>query len=638
MCGITGIYAFNLVGKFHRINIAAATQSMARRGPDFEDTYVDDWIGLGHRRLCIIDVSEKAHQPMWDETGRFAIVYNGEIFNYQELRRELEGTGTAFHSESDTEVLLQLYIRHKHQCLEKLNGFFAFCIYDKQEQSFFLARDRYGVKPLFYVFDEDKFIFASELKSVLQYGVGRSIDYASLATYLQLNYIPAPHTIFRDVHKLQPGHYLRITRQKMESGCWYTLPATADPAPPSREDAEKRIVDLMDSAVRDRLVSDVPLGAFLSGGIDSSIVTGLARKHKPDLQTFSIGFSGDAAFFDETPYATMVARHFNTDHTVFTLSGDDMLDHLHHALNYFDEPFADSSALNLYILSRETRKRVTVALTGDGADEVFAGYNKHEAFLRSLRPGWREKSVTALRGVWRILPQSRDQAFSNRVRQMARFAEGAALPPAERYWQWASFAALRDALALLRPEAQHQFSAELFEQRRSTLLRHMSEGDMNAVLRTDMEVVLSNDMLVKLDSMSMANSLELRSPFLDYRVVDFAFSLPADYKIAPGMRKRILREAFRDFLPSELFRRHKKGFEVPLRSWLRRELRSTMDDLLSRERVETQGIFDFAQVERLRRQLFSRNPGDAHARIWALVAFQWWWKKNMQEHTLNGSL
>ncbi|MCX8492526.1 MAG: asparagine synthase (glutamine-hydrolyzing), partial [Cyclobacteriaceae bacterium] len=385
MCGITGILAFNLVGKFNLINVTTATAALSKRGLDHQGLYTDQFVGLGHRRLSIIDTSTAAHQPMWDKEFRYSIIFNGAIFNFQELKKELESKGVTFTTQSDTEVLLKLYLSEKEKCLNKLNGFFAFCIYDKQEQTFFVARDRYGIKPLLYLFDEDKFIFASEMKSILAYGIEKTIDYSSLNTYLQLNYIPAPATIFTNVKKLIPGHYATIRKKEMTVCCYYKIPYERDSlSHVSYDNAKKKLHTLLEASVQQRLIADVPLGAFLSGGIDSSVIVGLASKHKPDLHTFSIGFR-DEAFFDETKYARLVANHFNTEHTVFSLTNDDLYRHVHSILDYIDEPFADSSAIAVYILSQETRKHATVALSGDGADELLAGYNKHEAFLKSFQ-------------------------------------------------------------------------------------------------------------------------------------------------------------------------------------------------------------------------------------------------------------
>ena len=630
MCGITGIFAFNLVGKFNKIHITAATMSMEKRGPDYQDIYIDDWVGLGHRRLSVIDTSEKANQPMWDDSGRYCIVYNGEIFNYSDLRKGLEARNVTFKSQSDTEVLLKLFIQDREKCLPMLNGFFAFCIYDKLEQTFFIARDRYGEKPLLYVYDEDKLIFASEMKTILQYGVDRTLDYTSLVTYLQLNYIPAPHTIYRNVAKLLPGHYITLSNGKISLNKWYEIPfdqSLAETNPISYDEAKIKFISLLETSVQRRLVADVPLGSFLSGGIDSSVITGLASRHKPDLHTFSIGFR-DEKFFDETHYARLVANHFGTRHTVFSLTNHDLLQHLDGVLNQIDDPFADSSAINVYILSKETRKHATVALTGDGADELLGGYNKHEALIRLLDPGFQEALISLMHSLWKRLPQSRNNAITNIFRQASRFSEGARLTPRERYWRWAAFTGQAEAFNLLAAEPRKQFYNGEFDSRKEAILRNITDKSMNNILLTDMHFVLPNDMLVKADSMSMAHGLEIRSPFLDHELVDFVFSLPAHFKIRKGSRKIILRDAFRDLLPTQLYNRPKKGFEVPLLKWFRKELRSLIvDDLLSRKQIEEDGLFEYSEVEKLIRKLYSNNPGDVHARIWGLIVFQRWLRK-----------
>ncbi len=628
MCGITGIIAFNLVGKVNMIHTTSATIALKKRGPDFQDIYLDSNVGLGHRRLSIIDTSTIANQPMWDESKRFCIIFNGEIFNFRELKEELRSKGVTFFSESDTEVLLKLYIREKENCLNQLNGFFAFCIYDKQEQSFFLARDRYGVKPLLYLHDEDKFLFASEMKSIVTYGIEKALDSESLYTYLQLNYIPAPDTIFKSVKKLMPGHFIKVTKGQFSISRFYSIPIGKGVRHLTYNDAKSTFKKLLEDAVERRLISDVPLGAFLSGGIDSSVITAIASKLKPDLHTFSIGFK-DEKFFDETDYARLVSKKFNTTHTVFSLTNDDLYAHVNSILDYIDEPFADSSAINVYILSKETRKHATVALSGDGADELMGGYNKHTAFLRSLNPGLKEKTVAALLPMLKMFPQSRNNAFANKVRQAVRFGEGIKLNAADRYWQWASLSNESQALALLSKNSREQLNQDRFSHSRLEVLRHLGkDAGMNEVLLTDMQLVLPNDMLTKVDLMSMANGLEVRTPFLDFELVNFVFSLPADFKINTSIRKRILQDSFRDMLPAELYNRPKKGFEVPMLKWLRREMKSLIqDDLLSEKTITEQGIFDYPDVKKLKQKLFSSNPGDVHARIWGLVVFQWWWRK-----------
>ncbi|AMM51660.1 asparagine synthase [Rufibacter sp. DG15C] len=634
MCGISGIYAFTEEGRKAIGRLPQTTDALQQRGPDSQGHFTHGNVGLGHRRLSIIDVSDVACQPMVDEAERYTIVFNGEIFNFQELRSQLVAQGYTFFSQSDTEVLLKLYIQQGPEFLKKLNGFFAFAIYDKEEETLFVARDRMGVKPLLMFQDEDKLVFASEMKSILEFGIPRKLDYVSLYEYLQLNYIPAPASIFKGVKKLMPGHYLRVGKKgKTEIKRWYKIPYDEKKAknnPLSYEAQQKKLVDLMDGAVQRRMIADVPLGAFLSGGIDSSVIVALASRHTQQLNTFSIGYK-DEPFFDETKYAKLVADKYKTNHTVFSLTNNDLYEHLFRALDYIDEPFADSSALAVNILSHHTRQKVTVALSGDGADELFAGYNKHMAEYKVRQGGFVAETVAALLPVWEMMPKSRNSSLGNRIRQFQRFAEGMNLSAKDRYWRWASFATEDDAKSMLSGKVKRVLSKDVYKKRRQKILSHLSQkGDINEVLLTDMNLVLPNDMLTKVDLMSMANSLEVRTPFLDYKVVNFAFSLPQSSKIDGSMKKKIVQDAFRGMLPPELYKRPKHGFEVPLLKWFQNELKPMiMDDLLSDAFIESQGIFNVKEIQRLKAQLFSSNPGDIHARIWALVVFQHWWKKWM---------
>lgn len=482
--------------------------------------------------------------------------------------------------------------------------------------------------------DEDKLVFASEMKSLLAFGIPRRLDYASLYEYLQLNYIPAPASIFKGVKKLMPGQYFTVTKAgEVTVKRWYKIPYDEKKAknnPLSYEDQQKQLVSLMDEAVQRRMIADVPLGAFLSGGIDSSAIVALASRHTKQLNTFSIGYK-DEPFFDETKYAKLVADKYKTNHTVFSLTNNDLYEHLFRALDYIDEPFADSSALAVNILSYYTRQKVTVALSGDGADELFAGYNKHMAEYKVRQGGFVAETVTALLPLWEMMPKSRNSALGNRIRQFQRFGEGMNLSAKDRYWRWASFATEEDAKSLLSGKSKRILSKDVYKKRRQKILNHLSQkGDINEVLLTDMQLVLPNDMLTKVDMMSMANSLEVRTPFLDYKVVNFAFSLPQSSKIDGGMKKKIVQDAFREMLPPELYKRPKHGFEVPLLKWFQNELKPMIvDDLLSDSFIEAQGVFNVKEIQRLKAQLFSNNPGDIHARIWALVVFQHWWKKWM---------
>jgi asparagine synthase (glutamine-hydrolysing) len=633
MCGISGIYAFNDAGRHFIGNLKASTDAIEKRGPDSQGHFVSSCVGLGHRRLSILDLSADGSQPMHDETGRYTIVFNGEIFNFPELKKKLVDKGHTFHSQTDTEVLLKMYIHEGKSFLKKLNGFFAFAIYDKVEESLFIARDRFGVKPLLVYRDNDKVIFASEMKAMLAFDIPRKLDLVSLYNYLQLNYIPGPASIFKGVKKLRPGYYLHIRNGKVMTKAWYKIPYDKKKAknnPLNYDQQQKELVKLMDESVQRRLISDVPLGAFLSGGIDSSVIVALASRHTDHLNTFSIGYK-DEPFFDETKYANLVAQKYKTNHTVFSLTNNDLYDHIFDVLNYIDEPFADSSALAVNILARRTREKVTVALSGDGADELFAGYNKHMGDYRVRQGGWKAEAVHALSPLWEILPKSRNSAMGNRVRQFQRFAKGMSLSNKDRYWQLATFTDEKDAKKLFKKSVAKMVGKKLYAKRRKKILEHIhQDGDINEVLYTDMHLVLENDMLTKVDLMSMANSLEVRTPFLDYKVVDFAFSLPESSKIDLKMKKKIVQDAFRPLLPEELYKRPKHGFEVPLLKWFRNELKPLItDELLSDQFIEEQGLFSVDEIRSLKAKLFSNNPEDIHARIWGLIVFQHWWKKWM---------
>lgn len=641
MCGIVGIVSSN---EKELAKIATATRTLALRGPDNRNTAKFENLSLGHARLSIIDTSKAANQPLTDSTERYTIIFNGEIYNFQELKEELIAGGINFTTISDTEVLLQLYIKHKEKCLDKLNGFFAFAIFDKEENSLFVARDRMGIKPLLYYFDGNQFIFASELKAILSFNIKKEIDKISLFNYLQFNYIPTHCSILENVKKLKPGHYINIKNinkldKELKEEMYYEIPfqeeATIQTSALNYEKSQEMLRNLLDDAVQKRLVSDVPVGTFLSGGVDSSIISLIAKKHKPDLQTFSIGFK-DEPYFDETKYANAVAKKIDSQHHVFSLSNNDLYENLNDILDYLDEPFADSSAIAVYLLSKHTKEHVTVALSGDGADEMFSGYNKHMAEFKARNPGLKESMVKMGYPIWKGLPKSRNSKFTNINRQLHKFSLGARLTNKARYWKWASIINEEKANYLLKEDLifnPQRISDTAFEykKRKDDLLSHIrKDGEINDVLYTDMKMVLTNDMLRKVDSMSMANSLEVRTPFLDHRLVNFAFSLPTAFKINADMKKKILQDSFRNELPEEIYQRPKHGFEVPLLSWFKNELRDTIEsDLLADDFIEEQGIFNVTATKALKQQLYSNNPEDAQATIWALIVFNTWWKKHM---------
>lgn len=631
MCGIAGAYLFH-ASTLPEACLQNAAASLSKRGPDNQQYAGIGKASLVHARLSIIDTSLAANQPVYDASGRYAIIFNGEIFNYRELRKTLEQKGVQFHTHSDTEVLLYAFIHFGEDCLHLLNGFFALAIYDKQEAKLFLALDRYGIKPLYYASTEKGFFFGSELKALLQFPLPKAINWSAVALYFQLNYIPGKPSIFQNIYRLEPGHTITVKGEKVDVKRWYTIPYKAIEAetnPSSYSAQKKKFIGLMEDAVRLRLVSDVPLGAFLSGGIDSSVVTAMAVRHTPQLNTFSIGFEGNG-FFDETPYANLVAKHFKTNHTVFKLKNDDLYQSLHELLDYTDEPFADSSALLVNILSKFTRQHVTVALSGDGGDELFAGYNKHYGEWQVRNNSWQANIIHLLKPLWDKLPQSRSGGFANKARQLSRFAAGMDLSPAERWWRWCCINDDAYVRKLIGGHADDGMPERIQTRQQFASLVDI-DGTLNDDLLADVNMVLPYDMLTKVDRMSMRNSLEVRVPFLDHRIVEFAFSLPVSSKIDRHMKKKIVQDAFREILPQALYNRPKKGFEVPLLQWFRGDLKDKIgNDWLSDAYIREQGIFDPEQIRLLKQQMLSPNPGDVHARIWALIVFQQFWRKYME--------
>jgi asparagine synthase (glutamine-hydrolysing) len=630
MCGIVGYFSKEATHKLEGA-LQCALPALNKRGPDSQSAQIlSPHVGFGHARLSIIDTSSIANQPMPDPSGRYTIIFNGEIFNYRELRQQFL-PDVKFTSTSDTEVLLNLYIKMGRSCLQYLNGFFAFAIFDKQDGSVFLARDRFGIKPLHVYSDNDIIVFASELKAILQFPVKKEIDYNTLALYLQLNYIPGTNSMLKHIAKLKPGNYAVIDNAgNYTTSAYYQVPYTPgtkiSDAGMDYNQAKATLRKLVEDAVDRRLVSDVPLGAFLSGGIDSSIITACATKKVSQLNTFSIGFK-DEPYFDETKYANLVAKKFGTNHTVFSVTNNEMFENIFSILDYIDEPFADSSAIAVYILSQKTRQKVTVALSGDGGDELFAGYNKHKAEQRARQKNVVNTLMQAGLPFFKALPKSRHSKFGNLFRQLNRYSEGLQLTAAERYWRWCSFSTQQEAVGLLKNKGLVN-SAELEKRKAFVLDAVKQSGDLNDVLFADTQLVLPGDMLTKVDFMSMANSLEVRVPLLDYTVVDFAFSLPVSYKLDNAQGKRILKDAFRDVLPDELFTRSKHGFEVPLLKWMQTGLRSLIEnELLEKNFVQQQGIFDWSEIEKVKQKLFSNDPGDVHATLWGLLVFQYWYKK-----------
>ncbi len=625
MCGIVGLVSFSGSTLQYEAHMKLALKKLSLRGPDFHSSKQIDQAFLGHTRLSIIDVTSNSNQPFESSDGRYTLTYNGEIFNFLVLKKKLiEKFNISFSTESDTEVLLHHLIRYGEEGIKELNGFFAFTFFDKQENTLIAARDHFGIKPYIYHFDSTKgFFFASELKALLEFPIKREIDKTSLEMYLHLSYIPAPYTILENIKKLMPGEYLKlnINSKTFKKKAYYTLNPSEENVikKPTYEQAQIEIKEKLEKAVELRMVSDVPLGSFLSGGIDSSIVSTIASKYTSKLNTFSVGFS-DEPYFDETSYAELVAKKIGSNHTVFKLSNQEMFENLENILEYIDEPFADSSAIAVYMLCIKVSDKVKVALSGDGADELFSGYNKHMAEFLLRNRSLKEKIGISAYPFTKLLPSSRTSKLGNLTRQIEKFALGSKLTSKERYWVWAGYN--NDAKYLKRQQ-------EAYPSRKKEILLQVLEKNkgINDILITDQTLVLPNDMLFKVDSMSMANSIEVRPPFLDCNLVNYVNQLPSEYKLTRGFKKKILQDSFKNILPNELYNRSKKGFEIPLEKWLKTKLNHLIEELLSEKLITEQNLFEYQNIDRLKKQLHSNNPGDSPTKIWALIVFQGWWKK-----------
>jgi len=612
--------------------------AIAYRGPDDEGLWCShgrggNGIGLGHRRLSSIDLSDAGRQPMTNEDDSLWVVFNGEIYNFKTLRRELERKGHRFRSRTDTEVLLHLYEEEGIQASRRLDGMYAFALWDAARERLWLCRDRLGIKPLVYYWDGRQLLFASEIKAILtDPDVPRQLDATALQLYLAFSYIPAPYTIYQGIRKLKPGYSLVYENGGITVEPYWAVrsdPTSDKQTRGSMESAgsiQKHLFQLLSDAVNDQLIADVPLGAFLSGGIDSSAVVALMTRHsaKP-VKTFSIGFKDDP-MHDETGYARHVAEHFRTDHREFKLSFTDMLDVLPEVMDMCDEPFSDSSVIPTFIVSRETRKYVTVALSGDGGDELFGGYRSY------LGPYW-YRTYTMVTAVFRhafferlvmSLPDSRDTPWTEFIRRVKKFIKGTRGLPEERCLSLKEIFPypIRQRI-LCRDHRAANDPALLLIQRR---LGEWGRDGLNAMMYADVVDALPGDMLNKVDWMSMKNSLEVRVPILDHRVVEFAFQIPGRWKLHRGVTKYLLKETFRDILPRRLYRRPKAGFEVPISRWLRNDLKFLVERYLARGRIEDQGIFDHEVIDGLVQAHFQKRT-DTSWMLWNLIVFQYWFDK-----------
>lgn len=599
MCGIAGI--INLKSPdVDRDTLKKMNDSLARRGPDDEGYAILPHAGLAHRRLSIIDLST-GHQPMSSADGRYTIVFNGEIYNFLEIKKELEKTGTTFLTHSDTEVLLRLYEKKHEKCLEELNGMFAFAIWDAVEHTLFLARDRVGKKPLYYAQSGDFFVFASELKALLEFpSIKRDLDPVALKHYLVYEYVPAPFSIIRNVNKLPQAHSLVLNcRTGSPKLCRYWEPSFQPPIEAPLDAAMSELHGRLLKATEYRLIADVPVGVFLSGGIDSSSVVSLMSELREgrDIRTFSINFQEKS--YDESDYSLAVARHFGTDHHEETLTAQGMLEILPEVCAYMDEPFADGSILPTYLLSRFTRNQVKVALGGDGADELFAGYPTFFADrLARIYQALPQAIKKPAEFMTRFLPASeKNMSLDFKVRQ---FLAGVSDKGVIKNQLWLAGFAPDQLGSLLREEVTHGTSRiDVLDLVRREMEHCSSKNQNDQLLYFYQKFYMCDDILVKVDRASMANSLEVRAPYLDHHVVEYANRLPYHVKLRGRSSKFILKKIFRDRLPPQITSRSKKGFGIPIAGWFKNELRADLLNTLSKERLQRDGLFRWGFVKQL---------------------------------------
>jgi asparagine synthase (glutamine-hydrolysing) len=622
MCGITGIVRRGGRSVDGDV-LAAMCEAIRHRGPDDDGFYLRESVGLAMRRLAIIDLAH-GQQPIANEDESAWIVFNGEIYNYLDLRERLEKLGHTFRTNSDTEAIVHAYEQYGADCPKYLRGMFAFAIWDERKEELFLARDRVGKKPVLYsLTSTGQFVFGSEFSALLAHpDVSRDVDETALHHYLTFMCVPAPLTAYRAIRKLEPGHSLRYTRDGEIKTERYWEPNFNRKEKWSEEEAGERAVAVLREAVRVRLMSEVPLGAFLSGGIDSSAVVALmSEESSSPVKTFSIGF--EEQDFSELHHARRVAEHVGAEHHEFIVRPDAM-EVLPTLVEHYGEPYADSSAIPTYYVSRETRRHVTVALNGDGGDECFAGYERYaamrlaETYRRvpsALREGFIRQAIN-------LLPSS--ELRRSRVRDIKRFAASASLPAVERYLRWVSVFDHEAKDSLYTPE----FRARMTPHHAADFLapwfaRANGAGVVDAALLADTMTYLPNDLLVKVDIASMANSLEARAPFLDHHVIEFAASLPEALKLRGRTTKYLLKKVLRKLLPAENLDRRKQGFGVPIGHWFRGEMQPFLRETLLSEKSLRRGLFKPEAVRRLVEEHATGQRDHAH-RLWTLLMLELW--------------
>ena len=625
MCGITGwanldSYAPPSDGAKELLH--SMCERMVHRGPDSEGLFVTYGAALGMRRLAIIDLVT-GEQPAFNEDRSIAVVLNGEIYNYRELREDLEKRGHSFRSASDTEVLPHLYEEYGDGMVRELNGMFAFALWDSKQRRLLIARDRFGEKPLYWGVFENKLVFASEPKVLLAHpSIHPELNLQALRQYLSFDYVPAPLSIYKGINKLPAAHKLVLEDGRVDVNCYWQLKYQTVSPVPSERDAAAQLKDLLADSVRMRLVSDVPLGVLLSGGVDSSTVAALAvRSSTEAVKTFSISFAESS--FDESAYARGVAKFLGTDHHEERLSANLAANLVSEIGAWMDEPFSDPSLVPTYLLSRFTRKHVTVALGGDGGDELFAGYpmyagHRWAEIYKRIPEGMRTGIVEPL---VRLLPvKTKNLSLDYKA---LRFVTGAKYDLVARHHIWFGSFTPVEQQQLLTKEAIAETDQDIYRQAREMMSECGQDDIVKSMQDLDTRLYLAEDILTKVDRASMAVSLEVRAPFLDPRVAEYAASLPSNYKLRRQTTKYILKKAVDDMLPRFVTRRPKKGFGVPVAEWLKFKLRPLARDLLSPERVRRAGVFNPDFVARLQDE-HERGVANHRKLLWTLLMFELW--------------
>lgn len=631
MCGISGFIDFQQKSTTQILRTMSDT--LFHRGPDGDGAELlhspHAQIGLAHRRLSIIDLTEAGRQPMHFQ--QFSITFNGEIYNHTEIRAELEQKGHHFHSHSDTEVILHAYAEWGSKAIDKFIGMFAFVLYDEEKQEVFCCRDRAGIKPFFYFWNKDIFIFGSELKPIVAHpSFEKKINIDAVGAYLQFGYVPNPHCIYQQTQKLNPGNHLTIrlaTKEISTHQYWNVYDAYNKPKLKlDFQEAKQETEKLLLSACNYRMVSDVPVGVFLSGGYDSSLVTALLQKDRTEkIKTFTIGFHDEK--LNEAMYAKDVASHLGTDHTEYYCTEKEALDIIPNLPYYYDEPFADSSAIPTSLVSSIARKKVTVALSADAGDEVFAGYNRYDYIMKF---GKKIKSIppfvrTAMAGMMDIVDANSIPVLKNKYLFHSRY---------EKVKQFLKQADDKSMNLVLSKQFLPEDIQKLLQQTPQALITAFDSTELadthysvlNYIMAIDYQTYLVDDILQKVDRATMTYSLEGREPFLDHRIIDWAATLPTDFKYHDGIKKYILREIAHQYIPKEMLNRPKMGFGIPLDKWLSNELRPFLEQYFSDDYLGKQQIFHQQEVQKIIRS-FLEGKKERAEKIWYLLMFQMWYDK-----------